>query len=72
MWSSYVKPHTFLTKETTTRWVKLVLQEAGIDISKYAAHSNRAASTSHAVRQDVNLQDIMNATGWTSSMKLNQ
>ena len=62
---SYVKPHKPVSKETISRWVKFVLQEAGIDVSKYAAHSSRAASTSHAARQGLNLQEIMKAAGWT-------
>ena len=43
---SYVKPFKPVSKDTISRWVKQVLEPAGIDINKYSAHSSRAASTS--------------------------
>ena len=64
---SYVKPFKPVNKETISRWVKLVLQHAGVDVTKYAAHSSRAASTSFAKQKGLNLQEIMKSAGWTSS-----
>jgi hypothetical protein len=64
---SYVKPYKPVSKETISRWVKLVLQAAGIDVTKYRAHSSRAASTSHAAKQGLKLQEILKAAGWTNS-----
>jgi hypothetical protein len=39
---SYVKPYKPVSKETISRWVKLVLQAAGIDVTEYRPHSSRA------------------------------
>ena len=63
---SYVKPFNPVTKSTISRWVKTILKQAGIDISNYTAHSSRAAATSHAQKQGLNLQEIMKSAGWTS------
>ena len=62
---SYIKPFKPVTKATIARWVKTVLQQAGIDVSTYTAHSGRAAATSHAQKQGLNLQEIMKSAGWT-------
>ena len=55
---SYIKPFKPVTKATTARWVKTTLQQAGIDVSTYTAHSSRAAATSHAQKQGLNLQEL--------------
>lgn len=39
---------------------------AGIDVTKYSAHSTRAASVSAASRASVNLDDILQTAGWSS------
>ena len=64
---SYIKPFRPVTKATIARWVKMVLNDAGIDISTYSAHSSRAAATSHAKQQGLSLSEIMKTAGWTSS-----
>ena len=38
---SYVKPFKPGARDTVSRWVKQVLQSAGIDITKYSAHKHR-------------------------------
>ena len=55
---SYVKPFEPVTKATISRWVKMVLKQAGIDVGTYAAHSSRTAATSHAKHQGLNLQEF--------------
>lgn len=39
---------------------------AGIDATKYSAHSTRAASVSPAIRASVNLDEILQTAGWSS------
>ena len=39
---------------------------ACIDVTKYSAHSTRAASVSAASRASVNLDDILQTAGWSS------
>ena len=40
------KPHGPASKDTLSRWVKLVLETAGIDTDRFAPHSTRSASSS--------------------------
>lgn len=64
---SYQKPYKAVTKQTLSRWVKIVMQEAGIDISIYKAHSTRHASTSLAFSRGVSIDVIRKSAGWSSS-----
>ena len=43
---SYCKPFKPVCTDTIARWLKKVLENAGINITKYGAHSTRAAVTS--------------------------
>lgn len=61
-----ISPHKPVTKSTVSRWVKLVLQEAGID-SSFGAHSTRAASTSKASLKGVPLDIIIKTAGWSNA-----
>ena len=44
-----------------------MLETAGIDIKKYSAHSNRAASTSSCKVKGLNLAKIMKSAAWPIS-----
>ena len=63
---SYVKPYKPVSRDTVTRWVRYTMTSAGIDVTKYSAHSTRAASVSAASRASVNLDDILQTAGWSS------
>ena len=64
---SYVKPFRPVARDTVSRWVKQVLQYAGIDITKYSAHSCRAASTSNVKVKDLKITEIMKRAGWSTA-----
>lgn len=61
---SYVKPHRAVTSSTISRWIRVVMNAAGIDCSKFKSHSVRSASSSCAKRNLIPLQDIMKTAGW--------
>ena len=63
---SFISPHKPVSKETISRWLKIVLQKSGVDINIYKAHSTRAASTS-SVHQEVDIATIMKAAGWSNA-----
>ena len=63
---SYKKPHHKVTTQTIARWLKRTLTIAGIDVTKYKAHSTRAASTSAAGNSDVPVSTILEQAGWAS------
>lgn len=62
---SYSKPHKSVSTVTISRWLKTTLQQAGIDTSKYSAHSTISASTSAAKVNSVSVDTIMKSAGWT-------
>lgn len=59
------KPHKIVGSQTLAHWVKKILQNSGIDISIFSAHSTRGASTSAAHRAGVNLETVRKAAGWS-------
>lgn len=63
---SFRRPHAKVTSQTISRWIKDVMTAAGIDTSKYKAHSTRAAATSAAHRADLPVSFILEKAGWTN------
>lgn len=63
---SFVKPHKAVTKDTISRWLKLVMSSAGTDISIFKPHSTRSASVSAAKSNSVPVDIILQTAGWSS------
>ena len=63
---SFQKPFKPVSKDTISRWIKNVLKGAGIDTTKFGAHSTRAASTSAAAREGTPLEVILESAGWSN------
>ncbi|CAG2212660.1 unnamed protein product [Mytilus edulis] len=63
---SCIKPYSHVSKDTLGRWVKIVLQSAGVDITIYKPHSTRSASTSAALRCATSIDTILKAAGWSN------
>lgn len=61
------KPYGPASSSTISRWVKEVLQEAGVNMSVYKPGSIRHATTSRAKSLGVPVDEIMAAGGWSSS-----
>ena len=62
------KTHNKVSVHTISRWLKQVLESAGIDTDKFKSHSTRAASTSAARAMDVHIDHILVAAGWSSEL----
>ena len=62
---SYTKPHKAVFPDTVSQWIKTTLVDAGIDTSKYSAHSTRSASTSAAKGNNISIATIMKSAGWS-------
>ena len=56
---TYQKPHHAVSASTISRWIKSMLKRAGVDTSKFGAHSTRAASSSAAKQAGVPIMDIL-------------
>lgn len=63
---SYVKPFKPVSRDTISRWLKMVLNEAGIYTNMFKPHSARAASCSKANAKSVPVMSIMQAAGRSS------
>ncbi|MES9881878.1 MAG: tyrosine-type recombinase/integrase [Sedimenticola sp.] len=63
---SYIKPFGRVSKATVSRWIKTVMNSAGINCDKYKPHSVRAASASKAKAFGVPIDDILKVAGWSN------
>ena len=65
---SFQKPHRAVSKDTVARWVKSTLANAGINVTPFATHSTRAASTSYSINKaGLSLAQVLKAIGWTNA-----
>ena len=64
---SFKRPHHRASKDTITRWVRNVMDYAGLDTNLFRPHSVRSASVSAAKRGGAQVQDIMDKAGWSTS-----
>ena len=62
---SYIHPYKAVTRDTISRWIKMVMTRSGIDTNIYGSHSVRSASTSKAKLKMVPIADIINKAGWS-------
>ncbi|KAI8514350.1 hypothetical protein Bbelb_086740 [Branchiostoma belcheri] len=67
LFRALVEPHQAVSTSTIARWLRTVLQEAGIDTSRFTGHSTRGASVSAAARQGVSTKDILAAANWSTA-----
>ena len=61
-----IRPHQAITSSSVARWLKELLQSAGIDTPIFNAHSTRGASTSAASNLGITTNDILRAADWSS------
>ena len=54
------------SRDTIRRWIRDVMEAAGIDLNIFNPHSTRSASTS-AARSGVSLRTILRTAGWFSA-----
>ena len=63
---SFQKPYKAVSGDTIQRWIKVVIEKAGIDTSVFKPHSTRAASTSAAKAAGVSMDEILSQAGWSN------
>lgn len=61
-----VKPHNPVIGSTIAGWLKRHLQESGVDIGRFSAHSTRGAASSKAAAAGISVQSILNTAHWSS------
>ena len=63
---SVIKPHRVVSSSSIARWLKRILEVAGVDTSIFSAHSVRGASSSKASNMGISTNDILIAADWSS------
>ena len=63
---SFVSPHQVVKSCSIARWLKLVMEESGIDMNKFKAHSTRAAATSRVPLAGMTPDDIAKLGDWSN------
>ena len=64
---SWAKPHKFVTANTISRWLKLTLARAGIDVKVFTAYRMRSGASSAAAEAGVSIGTILKTAGWSNS-----
>lgn len=62
---SHKKPHAAVTAQTLSKWIKAIMEKAGVDTSSFGAYSTRHASTSAARRTGLDIDTIKRTATWT-------
>lgn len=63
---TFKSPIREASTQTISRWLKQIMKDSGVDISRFSAHSTRHASSSRAHREGLTVDSIMKAVGWSS------
>lgn len=67
---TFKRPHKKATSQSLSRWIKVMLNEGGIDTSIFTSHSTRHAAVSTAHKLGVNIDLIRKTAGWTNNSKV--
>ena len=63
----FLKPYKRVGKQTSSRWLKRVMFEAGIDTEIFKSQSTQSASVSKAKAKFVPADSILKVAGWSSN-----
>lgn len=64
---SFIKPHNAVSISTIGKWMRSILDNMGIDVTKFSGNSARPAATSNGTHTWLTLQDIHKAGGWSNA-----
>ena len=64
---STIKLHRAISFQTLARWIKTVLQLAGVDTDMFKPHSTRHAASTAAYQASVPLDEILQRAGWNNA-----
>ena len=63
---SFIKAHKLVTSTTIARWLRTVLEQAGIDFALFGANSIKGAPSSAVAWGGITTEDILKAANWSS------
>ena len=64
---SFASPHHAIKTCTIARWLKIVMADAGVDLSKFKAHSTRAAAVSKVPLSGLSVMEIAKLGDWSNA-----
>lgn len=62
---SLIPPFRPVGGSSVARWIKILLGQAGVDVSAFTAHSTRGAAASKALVNGVSMDSILKTAHWT-------
>ena len=62
---SYRAPYQPVSTATISRWIKLGLAMAGVDMTRFTPHSTRSAAASKGAAAFVPVDNILKVAGWS-------
>ncbi|XP_061716302.1 uncharacterized protein LOC133524349 [Cydia pomonella] len=63
---SYRRPHSKLSSQRLSHWIKDTLKQSGLDTTMFSTHSTRHAATSKASSLGISLDIIRKTAGWST------
>ena len=69
---SWCPTHKPVMTDTLARWIREVMQAAGINIKAFGAHSVRGASASFALNQHASIDSVLPARDWSCLQTFNK
>ena len=62
-----VQPHNPVVPSTIGRWIRMLMEAAGIDTEKFKAHSARGAAASKAAQIGISVEQILTRANWSNA-----
>lgn len=63
---SFFKPRNPVSNYTIGKWVKSILGNVVIDVTKFPWNSARPAATSYGTKTGLTIQEILKTSGWSN------
>ena len=67
---SIVSPHVAVGTQTLARWIKTMMNRAGVDVEMFKAHSTRHAATSAAFTRGLSIDKIKESADWSEKSQM--
>lgn len=67
---SFNKPYKAITVQTISRWIRQGVEECGINMMVFSAHSTQHVATSQTAKKEVSFDLIKRAARWTDEFRV--
>ena len=63
---NYIKPHVEVNSSKSSRWIREILEETGVNVDVFKCHPTHSASTSKACLSGILVGDILSQRLWSN------